>query len=181
MYEKKQKKFSFLLFWASDGKRRGAGKPESRLQGGNRAAGDHRAGIAGRLCFEVIRTGMDDDRPSDDIRDMEALGEKCAPGEAVIAKQRRKIACMGRMGTIIRIEMTPRIPERFSPGSGAAAAFMDVEAEERRMAAGRSGSRVGRAVLGGKRKAVDGNGHQGTVGQAVKIGRALQLRIIRRS
>ena len=76
------------------------------------AAANLIARIAGRLCGKVITHTMDDNGSTDNIFDIDAAGKEGHPCIAIVAKQRRQIACMLRMRDISRIVMVAGVRER---------------------------------------------------------------------
>ena len=64
------------------------------------AAGDTRAGIAGRLGGKVVRILVDDNCPADHLVQAEAVGQEYRHRVAAAAEQRRKVSGVVRMGSI---------------------------------------------------------------------------------
>lgn len=71
----------------------------------NYPSGNFGAGIAGGLCGKIIWTVMEDNHFSDDILDQKAVGQKCGYCKAVIPEQRRQVARMVRVLTILWVIM----------------------------------------------------------------------------
>ena len=71
----------------------------------NYPAGNFGACIAGGLCGEIIWAVMEDNHFSDDILDQKAVGQKCGYCKAVIPEQRRQVARMVGVLTILWVVM----------------------------------------------------------------------------
>lgn len=79
--------------------------------------------------MEVVRHGMNDDRPSEDVPDVEAICDKGAPRGVAICENRREITGMRRMFTAFGVKMAACIREWIFWSSGAGGSLMDVESE----------------------------------------------------
>lgn len=93
------------------------------------AAGNFFAGIPGGLCVEVIRHGMDDDRPSEDVPDTESVCDKGAPRGFAICENGREITGVRRMFTSLGVKMSSRVRKWVFGSSGAGSSLVDVESE----------------------------------------------------
>lgn len=71
----------------------------------NYPAGNFGAGIAGGLRGKIIWTVMEDNHFSDDILDQKAVGQKCGYCKAIIPEQRRQVARMVGVLTILWVVM----------------------------------------------------------------------------
>lgn len=97
----------------------------------NHAAADHRAGVPGGLCGEIIRIPVYDYRVPQDVPPLEAVGEKDAPGESVMGgEEGRHISGMSGMLTAAGIVMTVCIGKGLCRRTGAGGSCMDMEAED---------------------------------------------------
>ena len=87
-------------------------------------------GIPGRLCFKIVGFAVNNDRMAKNIPDPKAVCNKRAPCAAVVCKERRQVARMGRVRTVFRIIMGFCICKRVLRISGAAAALVDVHGKD---------------------------------------------------
>ncbi len=64
------------------------------------AAGNFCARIPRRLGGEIIWLAVDNDGFPQDFRKGDLLRKKHHPGASIVAKKRRQVACMGRVGAV---------------------------------------------------------------------------------
>lgn len=99
-------------------------------------AGDFRAGIARGLGGEVVGAVVDNDRFADDLLHSEAAGQKQGQGSSPAFQQGRQVSGVVGMLAAIGIIMGHGVGEGVAHVAGAAAAGVDVEAEEAPLAGG---------------------------------------------
>lgn len=79
--------------------------------------------------MEIVRHSMDDDRPSEDVPDIEPVCDKGAPRRVAICENRREITGVRRMFTSFGVKMSSRVREWVFGSSGAGSSLVDVESE----------------------------------------------------
>lgn len=79
--------------------------------------------------MEVVRHGMDDDRPSEDVPDIEPVCDKGTPRGVAICENRREITGVRRMFASFGIKMPSCVRKWVFGSSIAGSSFVDMESE----------------------------------------------------
>ena len=98
------------------------------------SAGDFRARVAGGRSLEVVGRRMDNHGFTDDVLEMETVGQKDRDGDPARAEERRQIARVVGVRALHRIEVCTRVREGVLRVARAACARMNVESENRLLA-----------------------------------------------